>query len=701
MSKRRKPSSSVATLELWRPPQGAGDPIGCLGTTYTFAPGLFDEQCLARFLEIESEPNREDLAFLLERETRLGGIYAGVLVDYTQAGVEHSLRWDVLPVRVPAGKQHAKLSLLVWGRWVRIIVASANLTEPGYRYNQEVAAAVDLSPKDANTGMLEEAVAFLRCLVMLVPGALDRPPEVVRAERFLDQAEQRVRDWQQIRRGSTVRQQLVFTLPAVGADHAARSSLEEAVEACRRRGGSPLKARVASPFFDKDDDARRVTAALCKLMARGVRRELAFCVPAKKDNANEVLRLAAPKAVMLTPPRYEGSVTAEMLPEQDGDGNRRSWHAKMMALRAGQYSALMIGSSNFTCAGMGVGQHRNAEANLLTIVEREDYGREASQLEAVWPQMDRVDDPEAAEWSGAQPDRDEEEQAIAPPLPAGFLAATYHAGGERRIVLRLDPDALPEQWDVHACGRRQGELLSASVWQERGRPRVVVLAWEAVQPPEKLLVRWLHHEAFLPLNVEDGRDLPPPAQLEQMSADDMLGILAAADPSAAFRVWARRRQPTDLHDADLDSATPVDLDPLRRYDLQATFLHRIRRRARILAQVRSNLERPVWGRQALEWRLRGLIGIEPLADRYLREFTDAEGAADEALLIIADFLIVLREVDYQPADGSLPKAEFQEVYRAFLAQLGEKLDREIDRHGSGVSDDLMQFWKRVGERCRG
>jgi hypothetical protein len=144
MSKRRNLSSNGAMLELWRPPQGAGEPVGCLATTYTFTPGLFDEQCLARFLEIESEPNREDLAFLIERESRLGGVYAGVLVDHTQAGVEHSLRWDVLPVRLRAGKQHAKLSLLAWSRHLRIILASANLSEPGYRSNYEVAAAVDL-----------------------------------------------------------------------------------------------------------------------------------------------------------------------------------------------------------------------------------------------------------------------------------------------------------------------------------------------------------------------------------------------------------------------------------------------------------------------------------------------------------------------------------------------------------------------------
>ena len=85
MSKRRKTTGSGAMLELWRPPQGAGEPVGCLATTFTFSPALFEEQCLARFLEIESEPNREDLAFLLEREKRLGSAYAAVLADYTQA----------------------------------------------------------------------------------------------------------------------------------------------------------------------------------------------------------------------------------------------------------------------------------------------------------------------------------------------------------------------------------------------------------------------------------------------------------------------------------------------------------------------------------------------------------------------------------------------------------------------------------------
>ena len=324
MSKRTRRATSAAMLELWRPPENAGEPIGCLATTYTFDPGLFDEPCLGRFLEIESEPDREDLAFLLERENRLGSVYAGVLVDYTQAGVSHSLRWDVLPVRVRAGKQHPKLNLLAWNRHIRIIVASANLSEQGYRMNREVAATVDLSPKEADKDLLMQAITFLRDLLALVPGAQDDTPEVQRASAYLSQVERQVEAWKRPRRRTVVRQQLACTLPAAHSASGPRSSLDEAVEACRRSGRSPHEAWVASPFFDVDDDRGRVAAALCKSMARGRTRKIRFCVPAARDERETAVpRLAAPEAIWRTPLQYRGRVSVAVLPDFDGDKNRR------------------------------------------------------------------------------------------------------------------------------------------------------------------------------------------------------------------------------------------------------------------------------------------------------------------------------------------------------------------------------------------
>ena len=701
MSTRKRKATTGVMRELWRPPANAGDPIGCLATTYTFDPGLFDEQCLARFLEIESEPDREDLAFLLERESRLGSVYAGVLVDHTQAGVQHSLRWDVLPVRVRAGKQHAKLNLLAWSQHVRIIVASANLTEPGYRSNHEVAAAVDLSPAEADGDLLMQAVTLLRGLLALVPGVQDDTPVVRRASAYLSQVERQTEAWKRPRRRKVIRRQLACTLPTIESRTDPRSSLAEVAAICRQRGGSPHEAWVASPFFDVDDDSGRVAAALCKTMARGRTRDIRFCVPASRDDGETAVpRLAAPKAIATTPLEYRGHVTVSTLPEVDGDKNVRRWHAKMLAFRGESYTALMIGSSNFTCAGMGTASHRNAEANLVTVVERVAYRREAGALEAVWSQMGPDVDVNAAEWLGSRPELDEEAAAVASPVPAGFESATYRAGDERTIALRLLPARLPPEWRIHACGQDARELLTRSAWAESGSRTVVTLHWSPAQPPERLLVCWDGQEAFLPLNVEDAHLLPPPARLEQMSADDMLWILAAADPSAAFRAWARDRQSSENFDPDLDSATPVDLNPLRRHDLQATFLHRIRRRARILAQLRANLQRPVWGRQAIEWRLRGMIGVQALADRLVRDIAATSDMADEALLTLADFLIVLREVDYAPSAGCLSKAEFDAEFRPFLSDLAGGLQQQIAALQTNVAPELLGFWRRVLDRCR-
>lgn len=692
----RRSASPGTLLDLWRPPREAGNPVGCLATTYTFQPAVFDEHCLARFLEIESEPDRESLAFLLDRERRLGITYAGVIVDHTQSGVEHSFRWDVLPARIPRGKQHSKLSLLVWERAIRVIVTSANLTEQGYRLNQEVAGQLEFTPESSAGETLTEATQFLRRLLRFVPGASGLP-SVIRGLTFLDDTDRRARRWSKPRRSATT-QHLVFTMPGDGPGRAKRSSLDEALDLCRAKGGAPDTAWVASPFFDDDDGAAQLTQDLCRSMARGVSRELYVAVPVARDQPTGVVRVLAPRTLLTAPARQRTDVTIEMLPDRDTEKNPRVWHAKMLEFRHGAYSALMVGSSNFTLAGMGKTDRRNVEANLLTIVRYERFARDEGQLESIWPDMTALAADEA-EWCGARAEAEEEEQAATLAVPAGFLSAVYRAGNRRIIVVHVDPGALPAQWTVRATGHDEREIIQSRSWLEAGAPPIIENPWAPVHPPERLLVQWQGHEAFMPLNVEDGSELPPPIQVENMTADDVLGIIAAVDPSAAFRAWARTQRSGEGDDDELDSALAVDLDPLRRYDLQATFLHRVRRRARVFAQLRANLERSVSSQQALEWRLRGMVGVEALADRMLREFLAAVSDSGERLLTLADLLIMLREVDYRPADnGALKKEEFDAVFSRFLRVLLDDLSTSVEAQRDRVPEDLWPFWQRVVSR---
>lgn len=688
-------------LELWRPPPGAGDPLGCLASTYTFDVGFFDEQCLARYLEIESEPNREDLAFLLERETRLGGVYAGVLVDHSQAGVSHSLRWDVLPVRVPRGKQHAKISLLAWANHIRLIVASANLTEFGYRYNFEVAGHIDFQPGIVHGDSFRACCEFLRTLVGLVPGPPDEMAQSRRALSFIEIVEEQVGRWSKGRSNDRLRRHLVFTHPRIRKMEPS-CALHSALKHCRALGNSPSEVSVASPFFDaaKDTDELDDTMTrLGKALARGEYHDVRLFVPLVGEPTEDPVRIAAPESLLRAARRYADEVEVHALPRLD-DQNARPWHAKMVRLSNSNYNAVLIGSSNFTKAGMGIGGVANTEANLLYLAPREPRAREPGQLDELWPETTALVDPDRAQWLGPQQDLDEEEHASpAVVLPTGFLSVTYHAGESRALDLHFDIDHLPDTWSVEAHGHHARVLTDQAVHQQNGSPPTMAIPWDPPEPPEKILVRWDSGEAFWTVNVQDAHLLPPPEALARMSADEMLRILAASDPGTVFRAWVRRHHAGDPDD-ELDLAELPDLDPLKRYDLQETFLRRVRARARVLAAARANLERPVWSIQALDWRLRGLIGIQALAQRMLGDLVNANSKTSEAVLALADLLVMLDEVAYQEAEGAITLKQFLKTYRPFLAEQSAALNTCVQRDTHQLSRDVMVFWGEVVKRCQ-
>lgn len=712
MTTRPKKSTQSTMLELWRPPQSAGDPIGCLSSTFTFHPGLFEEQCLARFLGMDSDPDREDAAFLLERETRLGSVYAGVLVDSAHAGVPHSLRWDVLAVRVPAGKQHAKVSLLAWADFVRVIVASANLTEPGYRRNFEVAAALEFEPSSCDQKLLESVLAFLREMIAFVPSSSGAPDVVqARARKFLRDAQHFTARWKGRPGRPTIRQRLACSMP--GRNDRKRSALDELWSECRTRGSTPHEAWVASPFFDDDATSNQAAAALCKKLARGKRHRLCFCVPHEQaDDQRARPRLHAPRSLLTTARNHGAEVSVEMVPMLEGSESR-PWHAKMVHCIADEYSALMVGSSNFTCAGLGLTPRCNIEANVVTLVDYQEHGRQEGILERVWPEMTPVNDPDAAEWMGARDDADDD--ASADRLPNWVLAATFDAGDRRQLLIEVEPTEVPDEWSIAATGSdisgnaTEGDmrLLGASEWRRLGSPAIVELPWRPEEPPQRLRVTWGPHAAFLAVNVVDARRLPAPKALEDMTADDMLAILSASDPGAALRLWhrKRRRDADQRSDPDLDTASTHELNPLNNYDLADTFLHRIRARARTMARLQQFVSRPAASLQALEWRLRGLMGIEPLVLKFAAEFeaaADRRPGADprESLLTLADLLIILQDAQYEPAEGALPNSQFKQTYRPFLRDLATRLDGMVRRRIDAMPESIAEFWHRVVERCK-
>ena len=118
-------------LDLWTGEKAFGRPVGCVTTSFTFDAELFEEQCLARFLSIQSNPNETVKAYLIEREVKLSECFACVLVDGAHVVPDRSLRWHMLPVILPrGGVLHAKLTLLAWEKCIRVLIGSARLISP-------------------------------------------------------------------------------------------------------------------------------------------------------------------------------------------------------------------------------------------------------------------------------------------------------------------------------------------------------------------------------------------------------------------------------------------------------------------------------------------------------------------------------------------------------------------------------------------
>jgi len=177
MARRSKDTIERRLASSWNAPTvlpedvdgtGCGHPRACLATTYTFHAGFFESDLLPRFLGLRFDHTERERAFVIERERALGAVQATVLVDQEHVdGSQSTLRWDQMPVDVPGGVQHAKVSVLMWERCVRLIVASANLTRQGYRRNREIAGVIDFfdSVQSAPRSLGESVLDFFEDLL--------------------------------------------------------------------------------------------------------------------------------------------------------------------------------------------------------------------------------------------------------------------------------------------------------------------------------------------------------------------------------------------------------------------------------------------------------------------------------------------------------------------------------------------------------
>jgi phosphatidylserine/phosphatidylglycerophosphate/cardiolipin synthase-like enzyme len=667
-------TASRKLLDHWRPPEGAGRAVACLATSFTFDPDFFETVCLARFLQLDSQRGESDpLEVLIEEEERLAETRVTVVVDRSDRPGNRNLRWDILPVGVQGGLLHAKVTLLVWERLVRIIIGSANLTPAGYRSRVELAIVVDADHSSRVPAPLFQALlSALGGLVERAAGSDGEPGPKRRAIETLELAARHLDG---------------FSLPPATPPGGMRFAVATAapgrpvLPVIRNvwRGGPPRRATVLSPFFDTDKHPSPAVIALCAELAQRGPVEATFVLPVDQLADRTVVR--APKAILQSlPRRVRGRIRAF---RQPSGGEPRRLHAKAVLLESDEWVGMLLGSSNFTASGLGL-KPSSGHLELNLALGAPAGSSVAKALRELIPAGDPID-PVVVDWESVADD----EEPAGLVLPWGFTECLLEPGPPPLLLVRFDPRELPDQWSVELP---DGTVLADSAtWAAAGRPGELQIALTELQLPFWLQVRWEHKKAWerasWPINVTDPSRLPPPAELRSLPVDALLAALASTRPLHEALATALRRRARAARAVGM----PM-LDPLKRYASPGLF-HRTRHASAALAGLRRRLERPAGSVEALVWRLTGPFGPRAIADGLVGDTGQEERLPGEVSFLLAELALTLRRVDWaQTASAGVPR----EVVEEHACQTIDDLRRLLLEMETGPDPLLARY---VREAC--
>jgi hypothetical protein len=380
-------------------------------------------------------------------------------------------------------------------------------------------------------------------------------------------------------------------------------------------------------------------------------------VPGKEGKA----RVRAPESLVNTRPQRESATAsvARIILERN-----RPLHAKGICLADGTAFLYCVGSSNFTSAGLGLGDVANFEANLC-YVTRDDRGYK--QMVQARPDFKELGRDVELQWQVKTDNDDEASWEMT--LPSPFISAIFdrREGKPGSIILRFAAEPQPPPgWAVTT--EDQDTIYDERMWEAAGRPTEVVVTWPNALPPAGFLVRW--HDspgaAWWPVNVASADALPPPEELKDLSLDALIAVLTSARPlHVTLREYLRRK----TSDGGTENKPRVnELDPHKRVDTSGFLLQRTRRVSWALSGLRARLERPVASQASLDWRLYGPVGVMALASAIERE---AKSEAEKAFLL-AELALELGRVRPQEARGCLPGKVVRESLLAMVATLRGK-----------------------------
>lgn len=689
-----KPNAKI--LNFWAPDQNFGDPIGLIATTFTFDAEFFENECLYRFVKMESDAEEDGPIYLVEREEKLNGIKCSIIVDQNHLCKNRNLRWDVIPIRLKKGVLHAKISLLYWSNCIRLIISSANITNEGYRKNKEIFGVIDLYPDSVSPlKTFNDILEYLETIITTDEYSesiiKNKPIELINNIRNI------ITSWNITEINKTKHNVHIYPL-LIKPNGDNFFDFAQNIWEQYSINNPPSNSIITSPFFDSPNTKNEPSIKIWEFLRKRGQASVQYnCSGADVPTENKVF-LNAPITLLTNIPtgRKDVSVSFCKISELDTFNNKpviRPVHAKSYYIEGDNGLVMfIIGSSNFTSNGLGLNDNCNYEANLIYIINRERDHKLYKEIEGLIIKGTQIDT-DKVHWQEQKPE-DECKDETSTILHAFFKNAIVIENDSINIKFSFNNVIPPEEFRIMT--EKNEELYNIKLWEKENKPNNKLIEWNDVSIPSGFNIFWkgIIIPSYLPLNLSDYTMLPTPEALKNLPIDVLSNILTSAKPAyLIIKNWQARNKKKGNNDY-----TQL-IDPHKRIVTNNFLLQRTRKYSLAINSIKRKLEQPIYNSETLEWRINGPIGIKAFLNALLTESKSLE----EKLFFMSEILLCLKDLTPIIKNNSISRKSFFNAVNDFIKseienKMGILIKSTDNNDIKNYSNDALNYTKEIFQK---
>jgi len=659
-------------LNYWNPPASSGEPVGCMTTSFTFDSEFFEEECISRFLQMDTDPKEDGPLYLIEREEKLAQVEPiSVIVDEAHCRGKRSLRWDLISFR-SSSLLHSKITILVWANHVRIIIGSGNLTPNGYRINKEIFGVYNFNSKmGVDQKALTQSLSFFN---LLFDQLNDNNPAVKRALSFIEKIPLLTKEWDKQRIKKGVERKILMT----GSGF--KNLLSHLNQEVKKKGETIQEAHIVSPFYVDPGAQNPAIKYLGRIFSNKDESIISWYGRIDVDTEQNNKLFYGPSSLKedaleqgIKKVRFYGIIEKDV-----NDKNQevfRPLHLKSIWLESPNYVFYSIGSSNFTTNGLGISKRPNFESNVLYIINKTSAKKIYKDIKGSFPKSTYLGRKVTFCEDLKNVDQRKTDDAVI--LPSFFNMALYDRDGDRTF-LKL------------SFNLKEKNSLSWKILDEGKKVVFTSDEWFMNKHPESYKIEW--HQTFIPsdltVKIEDDKEyrwsviamdssvLPIPDDLGDLDLEILIQLLATNKPlHHAMRKWLKKT------DQGLELQTKELLNPHDKVDVSSFLLRRTRKISYAFSMLRTHMERPFYTKATLHWRFYGPVGVFALSKAILKEAKSEE----EKIFLIVELCLELSQINIATGNGCLSKDVVGNEIKKLIRELRKK-SRSIQNKNSMIKE---------------